>query len=52
MTYRQMKKYIKQLLAWWDYDIDIFQTKEGKAYILEEARHLKSKKHLKRYLDN
>ena len=53
MTYRQFKKYIKQLLAPWEYDVNIFnKDKDMKQYCIEEARQFKNKRQLQRFCKN
>lgn len=47
MSYRQFKKYVKQILSPWEYG-DIL---DNKALCKKECKRLKSKRHLKRKLE-
>ena len=51
MNYRQIKKYVKQVLPSWEW-LDILGYKENKKEILKEFKTIKNKRHLERYLDN
>jgi hypothetical protein len=50
MTYRQIKKYIKSILTWWEY-IDIFE-REYKKELIKQCKRFKSKRQLKKYFEN
>lgn len=47
MSYRQFKKYIKQILPSWEYSEILTYKEQGK----EEAKKLKSKRQLERKLE-
>ena len=47
MSYRQFKKYIKQILPPWEYSEILTYKEQGK----EEAKKLKSKRQLERKLE-
>lgn len=48
MSYRQFKKYIKQILPPWDFSEILTYKEQGKA----EAKKLKSKRQLERKWEN
>lgn len=50
MNYRQMKKYTKQVLSWWD--IGDYFEKYNKKYVLKDSKKTKNKKHLIKKLEN
>ena len=47
MSYRQFKKYIKQILSYWEYG----EILENKALCKKECKRLKSKRQLERKLE-
>lgn len=50
MNYRRFKKYVKEILSPWEL-LDIIGYKENKPKIIKEIKPIKSKKQLKRKLE-
>lgn len=50
MNFRRFKKYIKQILACYEYD-DLFE-KQFKKYCVKQAKRFKNKRQLKNHIES